>query len=99
MHVLVDNKHLVLTPIEFRILLYLALRAGSVVSWEEIVQSVWELEPTQANCHLVDVHLGRIRHKFRLINLTDPSIVTVRRKGFVLSASSEYLITPGGVIS
>nr|WP_062336363.1 response regulator transcription factor [Herbidospora sakaeratensis] len=59
---LLDGRRLDLTPREFDLLLYLASRAGQVVSKRELLLEVWQL-PYGGTDKTVDVHLSWLRRK------------------------------------
>lgn len=58
------GKPVVLTPIEFSILLYLCENRGKVVSSEELFESVWG-EKYIDNNNTVMAHIGRLREKLK----------------------------------
>ncbi|HUP56226.1 MAG TPA: response regulator transcription factor [Bdellovibrionota bacterium] len=57
------GKKAQLTLTEFDILRYLAVRAGSVVSREEILKEVWKDESNKTNDRTIDVHIRALRRK------------------------------------
>lgn len=56
------QEKIILTPIEFSILLYLAKRIGQVVSSEELFEKVWG-EKYLDNNNTVMAHIARLREK------------------------------------
>lgn len=58
------GKPVVLTPIEFSILLYLCENRGKVVSSEELFEAVWK-EKYIDNNNTVMAHIGRLREKLK----------------------------------
>ncbi len=56
------NEDIILTPIEFSIILYLAKRIGQVVSSEELFENVWG-EKYLDNNNTVMAHIARLREK------------------------------------
>ncbi len=56
------GKALALTPIEFKLLWYLAKNRGRVISSEELFESVWEEKYLDSN-NTVMAHIGRLREK------------------------------------
>src|SRR4051812_27951632 len=71
-----------LSPREFRVLEFLAQRAGRAVSRAELLDHVWgDAAPGSAN--VVDVYVGYLRRKLDRPD-TPPLIRTVRGVGFVL---------------
>lgn len=57
-----NGKEIVLTPIEFKILWYLCSRRGTVVSSEELFETVWG-EKYLDTSNTVMAHIARIREK------------------------------------
>lgn len=56
------DKHIELTPIEFRLLCVLAERAGRVQSRDQLLQDVWKYD-TVIDTRTVDTHMRRLREK------------------------------------
>lgn len=80
-----DGVALELTPREFDLLHYLAVRAGSVVSKRELLADVWNL-PYAAADKTVDVHLSWLRRKLGETAQEPRYVHTVRRVGVRLAA-------------
>jgi DNA-binding response OmpR family regulator len=82
-----DGRPVVLTNKEFALLEYLMLRRGTCVSRVELLDAVWNLEPTQTT-NIVDVYINYLRRK-----LHDPTpgqfIRTVRGQGYLVSSNPE----------
>jgi DNA-binding response OmpR family regulator len=80
-----EGKALPLTPIEFRLLTYLARHRGQVLSRAQIVEAVWGHSPDPDSEQTVNVHIRRLREKVEL----DPSrpvlILTVPGLGYRLA--------------
>jgi DNA-binding response OmpR family regulator len=73
-----------LTPREYALLEYLALRAGQVVSRTDIWEHVYEFN-SSASSNVVDVYIGYLRKKIDCPGR--PSLInTVRGRGYVLGA-------------
>jgi two-component system response regulator VicR len=72
-----------LTPTEFRLLLALARHVDEVLTRQALLQLVWGYQDSSAG-HIVDVHLGRLRHKLQRARLATPRIITMRGAGFTL---------------
>lgn len=58
-----NGKKAQLTLTEFDILRFLAIKAGNVVSREDILKEVWRDDSTQANDRTIDVHIRALRKK------------------------------------
>jgi DNA-binding response OmpR family regulator len=71
-----------LTPREYAILEYLALRAGQTVSRTDIWEHVYEFE-SAASSNVVDVYIGYLRKKIEQPG-KPPLIHTVRGRGYTL---------------
>ena len=81
--VTVNGKLQHLTPTEYRLLVALASRPGEVLSREALGQLVWGYADLGTG-HLIDVHVGRLRLKLRRTCESEPAIVTVRGKGYMV---------------
>jgi two-component system, OmpR family, response regulator len=73
-----------LLPREFRLLEYMMRRKDQLLTRTMLLEDVWDYKfISQSN--LVDVHMGRLRHKVDLAN-EPPMIHIVRGEGFILRA-------------
>ena len=81
---------IVLTNKEFALLEHLMLNRGQCVTRVELLDSVWNLEPTQTT-NIVDVYVNYLRRK-----LKDPPpgqlIRTVRGQGYVVPAEVDLML-------
>jgi DNA-binding response OmpR family regulator len=76
------NGNLVsLRNLEFRLLRYLIERAGSVVSREELLRSVWSYD-SRASTRTLDVHIYSLRQKLEKDASRPELIVTVQGAGY-----------------
>lgn len=82
-----DDGVLDLTPREFDLLLYLANRAGTVVSKRELLTEVWQIPYAGAD-KTVDVHLSWLRRKLGETADAPRYLHTVRGVGVKLHAPS-----------
>lgn len=80
-----DGVGLALTPREFDLLYYLAVREGEVVSKRELLTEVWQLPYAGAD-KTVDVHLSWLRRKLGETAQEPRYLHTVRRVGVRLAA-------------
>jgi DNA-binding response OmpR family regulator len=76
------RKPLDLTPREYALLEFLALRQGEVVTRTDIWEHVYEFN-SEASSNVVDVFIGHLRRKVDLPGLS-PLIVTRRGHGYML---------------
>jgi two-component system, OmpR family, KDP operon response regulator KdpE len=83
-----DGAELGLTPREFDLLHYLAARAGTVVTKQELLVEVWQLPYGGADKSL-DVHLSWLRRKLGETAEEPRYLHTVRRVGVRLVAPEE----------
>ena len=83
-----DGAALDLTPREFDLLHYLAVRAGSVVTKQELLVEVWQ-QPYGGADKSVDVHLSWLRRKLGETAQEPRYLHTVRRVGVRLTAPAE----------
>jgi two-component system, OmpR family, KDP operon response regulator KdpE len=74
-----------LTPKEFDLLSYLASRAGTVVSKQELLAQVWRLPYRQAD-RTVDVHISWLRRKLGETAAAPNYLHTIRGVGVKLTA-------------
>ncbi len=66
--VTMDDREVVLTPIEYRILAYLAQNAGRVLTQDLLLEHVWGAEYA-GESHMLQVNVNRLRRKLE----TDPA--------------------------
>jgi two-component system, OmpR family, response regulator len=74
-----------LLPREFRLLEYMMRRKDQMVTRAMLLEEVWNYKFIP-HTNLVDVHMGRLRHKVDLAN-EPPMIHSIRGVGFILRAS------------
>src|SRR3569833_1459619 len=80
-----DGTGLDLTPREFDLLYYLAVREGEVIGKKELLTEVWQV-PYRGADKTVDVHLSWLRRKLGETAQEPRYLHTVRRVGVRLSA-------------
>jgi two-component system, OmpR family, response regulator MtrA len=81
-----DGKSISLTPLEFDLLLALAMKPNQVFTREMLLEQVWGYH-YKADTRLVNVHVQRLRAKVEL-DADNPSIVmTVRGVGYRAGAA------------
>src|SRR6202166_418939 len=73
-----------LLPREFRLLKYMMLHNGQLLDRATLLEEVWHYRFIPKT-NLVDVHMGRVRHKVDGPNET-PMIHNIRGAGFILRA-------------
>ena len=79
-----------LPPLQYRLLLTLAERAGEVVSYRDLLQAVWgyDGEDNEAR-ELLKVHIRQIRRRLGLDPEEHPYIHSVRGFGYMLAPPEE----------
>jgi len=79
-----DRQEITLTPREYALLEYLAMRAGQTVSRTDIWEHVYEFN-SSASSNVVDVYIGYLRRKIERPD--KPRLIrTVRGRGYTLGA-------------
>jgi len=100
-HLVVDYaQHLVtfadqevpLTPIEYRLLAYLAQNAGRVVTQDLLLEHVWGSEYL-GESHMLQVNINRLRHKIERDPTHPLYILTKVGIGYLLAAQPEVHAT------
>jgi two-component system KDP operon response regulator KdpE len=81
-NVLIRGKRIQLTPVEFRLLVYLARNAGKVLTYDHILTNVWGNEHS-GNINYVQVYISSLQRKIEE-NSKDPRyILTVPGVGYI----------------
>ena len=77
--VLADGESFVLPQKEFMLLYKMAAFPGRIFTRQQLMDEIWGYD-SDSDTHTVDVHIGRLRDRFR--NSTDFKIVTIRGVGY-----------------
>ena len=80
--VLVRGKGVKLTPIEFRLLVYLARNAGKLLTFDKILCNVWGSE-YQGSMDYVHVYVSHLRRKIEDGHENSRYILTVHGEGYI----------------
>src|SRR5438477_373029 len=78
------ERHIPLTPTEFKLLRTLAQEPGRVFTRDDLLTTVWGYEPG-SDTRLVDVHVGRLRKKLQDADVAEVTIETSRGFGYRLT--------------
>lgn len=78
-----NGRSLVLTPLEFNILLYLCRHQGRVVSSEELFENVWKEKYLDSN-NTIMVHIARLREKMHEPERKPKYVKTVWGVGYTI---------------
>ncbi|WP_433940451.1 response regulator transcription factor [Paenibacillus lautus] len=79
MTVAYDNHHIALPLKEFQLLYKLVSHSGHIFTRQQIMDDIWGID-SYADPHTVEVHIGRLREKFK--DNPDFAIVTIRGVGY-----------------
>ena len=77
--VTIDDNSQILPQKEFQLLYKMAAAPGRIFTRQQIMDDIWGLD-TETDPHTVDVHIGRLRDRFR--ENPDFEIVTMRGIGY-----------------
>jgi len=80
--VLISNKRIKLTPVEFRLLTYLARNAGKVLTFEQILTNVWGNE-YRGSMDYVHVYISHLRRKLGEGSKNPRYILTLHGVGYI----------------
>ena len=80
--VLIRGKTIKLTPVEFRLLVFLARNAGKVLTFEQILANVWGNE-YQGSIDYVHVYISHLRRKLEEKSRRRQYIVTLHGVGYI----------------
>lgn len=78
--VTVDGRPINLTPTEFKLLIALMQKQGTVISAQELLEAVWDYE--DYDTHLVEVHIANLRAKIEEDPKNPRRIQTFRSFGY-----------------
>lgn len=67
---------------------YLAAHRGRAISREELLRRVWRIEPKHLETRTIDMHIANLRAKLRDNGSEPRFLLTVRGKGYMLSADT-----------
>jgi DNA-binding response OmpR family regulator len=81
-HVLIKGKRVKLTPIEFRLLVYLGRNAGKVLSFQQILSNIWG-EEYQGSMDYVHVYISHLRNKIEDNSRSPRYILTIHGVGYI----------------
>ena len=77
-----DGQPVELTPIEFRLLRYLASNPGRPFSREHLIETMWGYDSEVGNDRTIDVHVRHLRQKLEQDPADPRWLVTVRGVGY-----------------
>lgn len=77
--VTVNGESIILPQKEFMLLYKMASYPGRIFTRQQLMDDIWGYD-SESDSHTVDVHIGRLRDKFR--GNTDFKIITMRGVGY-----------------
>lgn len=80
--VTLNGRNVELTPLEYRLLAYLARHEGKTIAWRELIQEVWNLEVWESGPDIVKVQIHRLRQKIDPTPKAPQFIQTIRGAGY-----------------
>jgi DNA-binding response OmpR family regulator len=80
--VILNGKRIKLTPVEFRLLIYLARNAGKVLTFEQILSNVWGNE-YRGSMDYVHVYISHLRRKLGEDTKSPRYILTLHGVGYI----------------
>lgn len=86
----IGKRWVTLPPLQYRLLLALAKRAGEVVSYRQLLREVWGYEGDDSEAReLLKVHVRQIRRRLQLHSQEHDYIRSVRGFGYMLAPPGE----------
>ncbi len=82
-----DGARTEFSDLEARLLEYLAGNCNRVISREEILGRVWQMDPRGVETRTIDMHVARLREKLRDNSGIPAVIITVRGRGYMFASS------------
>ncbi|MEO8269482.1 MAG: helix-turn-helix domain-containing protein, partial [Aureliella sp.] len=83
-----DGTRVELSEREGELLQYLIDNSGRAISRDELLASVWHLNPKGISTRTIDMHIARLREKLRDVSDRPSTLLTVRGKGYMWMAQS-----------
>lgn len=77
-----NNKEIYLTPIEFKILIFMIENPNRILTLEEIYEKIWK-EKSYDDVRTVKVHVSNLRKKIEQDASNPVYIQTIRRTGYI----------------
>ena len=78
------GKLLALSPVQFRLLQYLIAHSGTLVTREELLENVWNLDGETLS-RTVDVHIAGLRKKIEADPRYPRFLLTIKGAGYKLA--------------
>ncbi len=84
-NVLIREKRIKLTRVEFRLLIYLARNAGKVLTYDQILANVWG-EEYRGNMEYVHIYISQLRKKLEENTKSPHYLLTVHGVGYIFES-------------
>jgi len=86
-----DNEEIILTAMEYRLLLTLVQHAGQVLTRNQLLEGIWDVTGEFVNDNTLTVYIKRLREKLEE-NPANPTLIkTIRGLGYSLSKGSNHV--------
>ena len=82
-----DGSRAELSEREAELIRYLVTNRGRAISRDELLSSVWGLNPQGITTRTIDMHIARLRDKLRDKKEKPNTLLTVRSKGYMWAAN------------
>jgi len=82
-----DDTRSELSEKEVELIRYLANNCGRAITRDELLTSVWRLNPKGISTRTIDMHIARLREKLRDNKEKPEILLTVRGKGYMWAAN------------
>lgn len=82
--VFVDNEEVILTAMEYRLLLSFVNNRGIVLTRQKLLEDIWDVDGDFVNDNTLTVYIKRLRDKLEENPLEPKFIKTVRGMGYIL---------------
>ena len=79
-----NQEEIYLTSLEYKILLMFVNNIGKIITRDELLEKVWDIEGNYVNDNTLTVYIKRLREKIADKN-DKPLIETVRGIGYILN--------------
>jgi len=83
-----DGARVELSERETELLRYLVTNSGRAITRDELLDSVWRINPQGVSTRTIDMHVARLREKLRDDSVDPRVLLTVRGKGYMFAAST-----------
>ena len=84
-----DGSRVELSERESELLRYLVTNRGRALTREELLDSVWRIDPQGVSTRTIDMHVARLREKLRDDSADPQVLLTVRGKGYMFAVAGE----------